>query len=70
MEMHAASDVLKLKCKAVDGAVRLAMLLPALPQSEQEQLHSSLSCLRDGVIAMCAADPTLTSAASKLCMHA
>lgn len=51
--MHTAPEVLQHKCKAVDGAVRLAMLLPPVKQSERSQLESSLSCLQEGVSAMC-----------------
>ena len=59
MEMHTDADVLRRKCRAVDGAVRLAMLLPTLTQREQDQLDSSLNCLREGVTAMFAFDPDM-----------
>jgi hypothetical protein len=49
----AAPEVLRRRCNPVDASVRLAMLLPPLPPHAQPQLHRSLSCLHEGLSAMC-----------------
>jgi hypothetical protein len=52
--MHADPVVLQDKCTAVDGAVRLVMLLPALERSELLPLSKTFNCLHEGLSAMCA----------------